>query len=137
MSEKLPISRFQRDLTDSTVLRNVGTSFGYSILAYDSLLKGLNKLEVNNEEIDRDLDSHWELLAEPLQTVMRFNGFSNPYELLKDLTRGKKFTKESYINFVNELEIDFEIKKDLLKLTPSNYLGNSSSMAKNIKKYLK
>jgi len=137
MSEKLPISRFQRDLSDSTVLRNVGTSFGYSILAYDSLLKGLNKLEVNNEEITRDLDSHWELLAEPLQTVMRFNGFSNPYELLKDLTRGKKFTKESYVNFVNELDINQEIKKELLKLTPANYLGNSSAMAKNIKKYLK
>ena len=137
MSEKLPISRFQRDLTDSTVLRNVGTSFGYSILAYDSLLKGLNKLEINHEEISRDLDSHWELLAEPLQTVMRFNGFSNPYELLKDLTRGKKFTKESYMDFVNNLDIDSEIKKELLNLTPANYLGNSVSMGKNIKQYLK
>lgn len=137
LSEKLPISRFQRDLSDSTVLRNIGSAFGYSILAYDSLSKGIHKLDVNREAIDHDLNNHWELLAEPLQTVMRFYGHSNPYELLKDLTRGKKFTKEAYINFVKNLEIPENIKNQLFNLTPATYLGNSREMASNIKHYLK
>jgi len=137
LSEKLPISRFQRDLSDSTALRNVGTAFGYSTLAYDSLIKGLKKLEVNIEVIENDLDSHWELLAEPLQTVMRFHGYHNPYELLKDLTRGKKFTKEAYLKFVHELTLPEDVKKQLLELSPRTYLGNAKEMALVIKQYLK
>ena len=101
MSSKLPISRLQRDLSDSTVMRNIGTAFGYNILAFKSLEKGLSKLEPNSDIISQDLDSHWELLAEPLQTVMRYHGHSNPYELLKDLTRGKKFTREDYRKLVS------------------------------------
>ena len=91
MSLKLPISRFQRDLTDSTVLRNIGTAFGYTILAHKSLEKGLSKLEINKEIISAELNSHYELLSEPLQTVMRFYNFENHYEIMKDLTRGKYF----------------------------------------------
>jgi len=94
-------------------------------------------LEVNIEVIENDLDSHWELLAEPLQTVMRFHGYNNPYELLKDLTRGKKFTKDSYIKFVNELNLPDETKTKLLLLSPRTYLGNSKDMSLNIKNYLK
>ncbi len=137
LSSKLPISRFQRDLTDSTVQRNIGTAFGYSILSINSLQKGLNKLEVNNDEIQRDLNEHWELLAEPLQTVMRYHGYSNPYEVLKDLTRGQKFTKEIYLKFVEGLEIPQKEKSELLILKPSTYLGNSKFMAKNVRDFLK
>lgn len=137
LSSKLPISRLQRDLSDSTVLRNIGSAMGYSVLAYNSLQKGLDKLEINHEIIENDLNSHWELLAEPLQTVMRFHGHQNPYELLKDLTRGKTFTKEAYIKLVNSLELPSDVKKDLIELKPSNYLGNAEYMAKNIKQFLK
>lgn len=137
MSLKLPISRFQRDLTDSTVLRNIGTAFGYTILAHKSLEKGLSKLEINKEIISAELNSHYELLSEPLQTVMRFYNFENPYEIMKDLTRGKSFSKEEYLNFVEGLEIPLDVKSTLKKLTPENYIGNASLMAKNIKEYLK
>lgn len=137
MSSKLTVSRFQRDLSDSTVLRNIGSAMGYTILAYNSLEKGLLKLETNQEVIEKELDSHWELLAEPLQTVMRFYGYKNPYELLKDLTRGKTFTQEEYLKFVNELSLlPSEIKENLKKLRPSNYLGNAELMAKNIREFL-
>lgn len=137
MSSKLPISRFQRDLSDSTVLRNIGSAMGYSILAFDSLDKGLNKLEVNADIIESELNSHWELLAEPLQTVMRFHGYQNPYELLKDLTRGKTFTKEEYLKFVNELNLPDDAKAALKSLKPSTYLGNAQCMARNIREFIK
>jgi adenylosuccinate lyase len=137
MSNKLPISRFQRDLSDSTVLRNIGSAFGYSVLSISSLEKGLNKLVINEDVIRKDLDNHWELLAEPLQTIMRFNGHSNPYEQLKDLTRGKSFTKEAYLDFVDKLDIPEDYKSYLLNLTPHTYIGNASYMAKNINQFLK
>lgn len=137
MSSKLPISRFQRDLSDSTVLRNIGTAFGYSLIAYNSFDKGLKKLEVNREVIEKDLDNHWELLAEPLQTIMRFNGYQNPYEQLKDITRGKEFSKEEYNKFVASLELPSDAKNYLINLKPSTYIGNSAYMAKNIKEFLK
>lgn len=136
MSGKLPISRFQRDLTDSTVQRNIGTAFGYSILSHNSLLKGLNKLELNHEVISEELDSHYELLSEPLQTIMRYNGFENPYELMKNLTRGKTFTKQDYLQFVKQLSLPEDKKSYLLSLTPGNYLGNATIMARDIRKYL-
>lgn len=137
MSGKLPISRFQRDLSDSTVLRNVGTAFGYSLLAFNSLEKGLGKLVINNDVIERDLDNHWELLAEPLQTLMRYHGHHNPYEMLKDLTRGKNFTKEAYLAFVEKLELPQEAKSYLKELRPNTYIGNADHMAKNIRDFLK
>ena len=137
MSSKLPISRFQRDLSDSTVLRNLGTAFGYTTLSFHSLQKGLDKLEVNEEIILNELDDHWELLAEPLQTVMRYHGYQNPYELLKDLTRGKKFTKEAYLSFVKGLDLPEEVKTLLREMRPSTYLGNSKFMAKNLREFLK
>lgn len=137
MSGKLPISRMQRDLTDSTVLRNVGSAFGYSLIAFKSLDKGLNKLEPNREVILNDLDNHWELLAEPLQTVMRYHGHANPYELLKDLTRGKKFSKEDYLKLVSSLDLPIDAKKVLLDLSPSNYIGKADYLAKNIRSFIK
>jgi adenylosuccinate lyase len=139
MSSKLPISRFQRDLSDSTVIRNIGTAYGYSILSFASLMKGLEKLQVNTEVIESDLDSHWELLAEPLQTVMRFHGYENPYELLKELTRGKQFTKEEYTRFVEDklVKLPDDVKKGLKELKPSTYLGNAKYMAKNVREFLK
>ena len=137
MSLKLPISRFQRDLTDSTVLRNIGTAFGYTVLAHKSIEKGLNKLEINKEVISLELNNHYELLSEPLQTVMRYYNFENPYEQMKDLTRGKSFSKQDYISFVEALEIPLEVKMSLKELTPENYIGNADNMAKNIKQYLK
>ncbi len=122
-SEKLPISRLQRDLTDSTVQRNFGVAIGYSILAYNSLLKGLNKLEINITAINADLDNNWELLAEPIQTVMRKCGVVNAYEKLKDLTRGKKVDGVMMKEFINSLDLPEDEKNKLLQLTPHNYLG--------------
>ena len=128
LAEKLPISRWQRDLTDSTVLRNLGVAIGYSILAYSSLLKGLNKLEINVDAINNDLDNNWELLAEPIQTVMRKNGVADAYEKLKDLTRGKKIDAQTVCNFINELELPSEEKQKLLELTPHNYIGLAAKL---------
>ena len=105
LADKLPISRWQRDLTDSTVLRNIGVAFGYSLLAYDSLIRGLDKLEVNAARLNEDLDNCWEVLAEPVQTVMRRYGIENPYEQLKELTRGKGITREALQTFVGGLKI--------------------------------
>ncbi|MBU1935508.1 adenylosuccinate lyase [Patescibacteria group bacterium] len=121
--EKLPISRMQRDLTDSTVQRNIGISWGYSVLAYKSTLKGLGKLELNKKFIQEELDNNWALLAEPIQTVMRKNNIPNAYEKLKELTRGKSITKESVRKFIKELKLPKEDKDRLLKLTPSTYIG--------------
>ncbi len=132
LSEKLPVSRMQRDLTDSTVLRNIGVGFGYTLLAYDSCLRGLNKLEVNPARLAADLDASWEVLAEPVQTVMRRYGIENPYEQLKELTRGKGITKDALQEFIGKLAIPQEAKDLLLAMTPSNYTGIAAQLAKTI-----
>jgi adenylosuccinate lyase len=133
LAEKLPISRWQRDLTDSTVLRNMGIGFGYSLLGYDSCLRGLNKLEINTARLDDDLDNSWEVLAEPIQTVMRRYGIENPYEQLKELTRGKGgINKESLHIFIQTLNIPSEAKALLLEMTPSSYTGKAKALAKTI-----
>jgi len=132
-SAKLPISRLQRDLTDSTVLRNIGLSFSFSLIAYNSCLKGLTKLEINKDIINKDLDQAWEVLAEPIQTVMRKNGIKNPYEKLKDLTRGNKnINKELLHSFIKLLDLPKKDKDYLLHLTPQNYVGMAASLAKKI-----
>lgn len=130
LAEKLPVSRWQRDLTDSTVLRNVGAAFGYCAVAYEACAKGLGKLEVNAAAIDADLDECWEILAEPVQTVMRRYGLPEPYEQLKALTRGKGITRDALRTFVSGLDLPQADKDRLLKMTPRNYLGLSMSLAK-------
>ena len=132
MAEKLPVSRMQRDLTDSTVLRNIGVGFGYALLAYDSCLRGLNKLEVNAARLEADLDASWEVLAEPVQTVMRRYGIENPYEQLKELTRGKGITREALQEFIGKLAVPQEAKDLLLQMTPANYTGLAAQLAKAI-----
>ncbi len=132
MAEKLPLSRWQRDLTDSTVLRNIGVGFGYSLLAYDSCLRGLNKLEVNPSRMAEDLDATWEVLAEPVQTVMRRYGIENPYEQLKELTRGKAITRAALQEFIQGLAIPQTAKDQLLAMTPANYIGLAAELAKKI-----
>jgi adenylosuccinate lyase len=132
LSEKLPLSRWQRDLTDSTVLRNMGVALGYAVLAYDSALRGLNKLELNAAALNKDLDACWEVLAEPIQTVMRRYAIENAYEKLKDLTRGKGITQEALQVFVADLEIPAAEKERLLKMTPATYLGNAVALAQSI-----
>ncbi len=132
LSSKLPISRWQRDLTDSTLLRNLGVGFAHSLIAYQSLLKGLNKLEVNTAVIDADLDNSWEVLAEPIQTVMRRYGIENPYEKLKELTRGKTITQQAFQDFIRTLDIPEDARNTLLKLTPLNYIGNAVEQTKNL-----
>ncbi|HEY6772698.1 MAG TPA: adenylosuccinate lyase [Oxalicibacterium sp.] len=132
MAEKLPVSRWQRDLTDSTVLRNIGVGLGYALLAYDSCLRGLNKLEVNPSRLAEDLDETWEVLAEPVQTVMRRYGIENPYEQLKDLTRGKGISKDALHAFIKTLAIPQEAKDHLLAMTPSSYIGYAAQLAKGI-----
>ncbi|MDG1655012.1 MAG: adenylosuccinate lyase, partial [Luminiphilus sp.] len=123
LSEKLPMSRWQRDLTDSTVLRNMGVGFGYSLLAYTATLKGISKLQVNPARLAEDLDNSWEVLAEPIQTVMRRYGIPEPYEKLKALTRGQAITRETLHAFITTLELPNETKTQLLALTPANYVG--------------
>jgi adenylosuccinate lyase len=132
MAEKLPVSRWQRDLTDSTVLRNIGVGLGYALLSYDSCLRGLNKLEVNPARMAEDLDATWEVLAEPVQTVMRRYGIENPYEQLKELTRGKGISREALQRFVQGLAIPQQAKEQLLALTPANYLGIAERLARDI-----
>ncbi|MGV8892775.1 MAG: adenylosuccinate lyase [Burkholderiaceae bacterium] len=132
LSDKLPISRWQRDLTDSTVLRNIGVAFGYTLLAYDSCLRGLNKLEVNPVRLAEDLDATWEVLAEPVQTVMRRYGIENPYEQLKELTRGKGISKEALREFITGLAIPQGAKDLLLVMTPANYIGIAAALARKI-----
>jgi adenylosuccinate lyase len=131
---KLPVSRWQRDLTDSTVLRVIGTAYGHSVVAMSSLLKGLSKLEVNSDRLAGDLDTSWEVLAEPIQTVMRRYGIENPYEQLKSLTRGKQITQAGLEAFINGLELPDEARQTLLTLTPALYTGNAEQMAKTINK---
>ncbi|MGM0415394.1 MAG: adenylosuccinate lyase [Thermodesulfobacteriota bacterium] len=123
LGAKLPVSRLQRDLTDSTVLRNMGVGFGYSLIAYHSTLKGLGKLKLNRDVLQRDLNSAWEVLAEPIQTVMRKAGIENPYEKLKELTRGQQITPEIIRDFVEKLDLPQEDKHYLQILTPSTYVG--------------
>ena len=132
LSEKLPISRWQRDLTDSTVLRNLGVALGYCLVSYDACLRGLNKLEVNAAAIDADLDRCWEVLAEPVQTVMRRYGLPQPYEQLKALTRGKGITQEALQEFISGLALPAEVKARLLALTPRSYIGMAQTLAKNV-----
>lgn len=133
MAEKLPISRWQRDLTDSTVLRNMGVAFGYTLLGYDSCLRGLNKLEINAAKLAEDLDNSWEVLAEPIQTVMRRYGIENPYEQLKELTRGKGgINKASLHTFISGLKIPVEAKQLLLEMTPASYIGKATDLIKRI-----
>ncbi len=127
-SEKLPISRWQRDLTDSTVQRNIGVAIGYSTLAYSSLLTGLGKLEINADVLANDLNNHWELLAEPIQTVMRKHGVTNAYEQMKELTRGKKITKDALHTFINSLPVPDNDKNTLLQLTPATYIGLANQL---------
>lgn len=132
MAEKLPISRWQRDLTDSTVLRNIGVGFAHSVIAYHACLKGLSKLSVNAEALLADLDSSWEVLAEPIQTVMRRYNVDQPYEKLKALTRGQKIDQQVLNAFVESLDIPEEGKALLRQLRPENYIGNAVAQAKNI-----
>lgn len=132
MAHKLPISRWQRDLTDSTVLRNMGVGFGYSLIAFESLLKGLGKLELNQQRLEQDLSQAWEVLAEPIQTVMRRYNIAEPYEKLKELTRGRGISRETLRQFIEDLDIPTEAKRVLLELTPATYLGNASAQAKHI-----
>jgi adenylosuccinate lyase len=133
LAEKLPVSRWQRDLTDSTVLRNMGVAFGYTLLGYDSCLRGLNKLEANPTRLAEDLDGNWEVLAEPIQTVMRRYGVENPYEQLKELTRGKGgIDKESMHAFIRKLRIPETAKQALLQLTPASYIGKAAELARQI-----
>jgi len=133
LSEKLPISRWQRDLTDSTVLRNMGVALGYALIGYDSLLRGLDKLEANPARLAEDLDANWEVLAEPIQTVMRRYGLEKPYEQLKKLTRGQEgITQESLAKFILDLAIPDEAKQRLLALTPAAYTGKGAELARRI-----
>lgn len=133
LAEKLPISRWQRDLTDSTVLRNMGVAFGYTLLGYDSCLRGLNKLEVNPARLADDLNNSWEVLAEPIQTVMRRYGIENPYEQLKELTRGKGGINQTSLHaFIKELKIPDSAKQYLLELTPASYVGKATELVNRI-----
>ena len=129
LSEKLPISRWQRDLTDSTVLRNIGVAFGYTTLAYQSLLTGLNKLELNEQALATDLDGAWEVLAEPIQTVMRRYAIEGAYEQLKQVTRGKSVTQDALHTLINSLAIPLEDKQRLLAMTPGSYVGKAAELA--------
>jgi adenylosuccinate lyase len=130
LAEKLPVSRWQRDLTDSTVLRNLGVAFGYSLIAYEACLRGLGKLEINTTALAADLDAAWEVLAEPVQTVMRRYGVAEPYEKLKALTRGKGITREGLQEFIANLQIPAAARDELLALTPASYIGKAAELAR-------
>jgi len=132
LAEKLPVSRWQRDLTDSTVLRTIGTAAGHGMIAYASLLKGLGKLQLNRQKLAEDLDRAWEVLAEPIQTVMRAHGVENPYEQLKALTRGKSITADILAEFIQALDIPAEGKQRLLQLTPATYTGNAEAVTRTL-----
>jgi len=135
MAAKLPVSRWQRDLSDSTVLRNLGVGLGYSVLAYESCLKGISKLEVNSNRLQEDLDTNWEVLAEAIQTVMRRYGVQHPYEKLKELTRGRSgINQESLRAFIATLSIPEQAKRELMELTPSAYTGNAATQAARVGK---
>jgi adenylosuccinate lyase len=129
LAQKLPISRWQRDLTDSTVLRNLGVGLAYGLIAYHASLKGISKLEANPERLDADLDNSWEVLAEPIQTVMRRYGIEKPYEKLKQLTRGKRIDQAGFAAFIDTLELPNEVKTELKALSPASYIGNAQAQA--------
>ncbi len=130
LSEKLPISRWQRDLTDSTVLRNMGVALGHSLLAWDSTLRGLAKLEADPARMAEDLEANWEVLAEPIQTVMRRHGIENPYERLKDLTRGRRIGRDDLSRFIDTLELPPDVRQRLKALRPSDYVGLAATLAR-------
>ncbi len=132
LANKLPISRWQRDLTDSTVLRTLGTGLAHSMIAYQSLLKGLAKLEVDTNRLDQDLESSWEVLAEAIQTVMRRYGIENPYEKLKAMTRGKAITREDLHELINSVDLPDDARQRLLQLTPQTYVGNAVKQANDV-----
>jgi adenylosuccinate lyase len=132
MAGKLPISRWQRDLSDSTVLRNIGVALGHSILAYQSTCKGLSKVSLDETITQTDLNQHWEVLAEAIQMVMRRFNIPQPYEKLKSFTRGKTMTPEMIQQFIAELPLPNDVKQNLSKLTPSDYLGYANDLAKRI-----
>jgi adenylosuccinate lyase len=132
LSAKLPVSRWQRDLTDSTVLRNMGVGIGYSLIAYQATLKGIGKLQLDRASLQQDLDNSWEVLAEAIQTVMRRHGIEQPYEKLKELTRGQEMNRETIQAFVEGLELPPEARQALLELTPASYTGNARQQAENI-----
>ncbi|MGD8235427.1 MAG: adenylosuccinate lyase [Chromatiales bacterium] len=132
LSAKLPVSRWQRDLTDSTVLRNLGVGIGHTSIALQSLLRGIGKLEADAERLARDLDANWEVLAEPIQTVMRRYGIEKPYEKLKELTRGQRITPDQLATFINGLDIPESAKQSLLQMKPATYIGNAEEQARKI-----
>jgi len=132
LAEKLPVSRWQRDLTDSTVLRNIGVGIAHTVIAIQSTLKGIGKLEINSDAIEADLNANWEVLAEPIQTVMRRYGIEKPYEKLKELTRGQRITPDDMRAFIEKLDIPANAKADLLALTPRGYTGYAEALAKKI-----
>jgi adenylosuccinate lyase len=132
LSQKLPVSRWQRDLTDSTVLRNMGVAIGYTLLALNSLQRGIGKLEVSAEPLAADLDAAWEVLGEAVQTVMRRYGVPEPYEKLKALTRGQQLSADSLKSFIQNLEIPDEAKERLMSLTPDTYIGYAPDLARDI-----
>jgi adenylosuccinate lyase len=132
LAAKLPVSRWQRDLTDSTVIRNMGVGFGYSLIAYQSSLKGISKLELNETRLAQDLENSWEVLAEPIQTVMRRYGIDQPYEKLKELTRGQDMSKDVIQAFVEKLALPDDAKAELLRLTPASYIGNAIAQAQAV-----
>jgi len=132
LADKLPISRWQRDLTDSTVLRNVGVAFGHTLLGWDACLRGLGKLEVDAVRLNADLDACWEVLAEPIQTVMRRYGVPNPYEQLKELTRGKGITAQALAEFVDRLPIPLPERERLRAMTPASYIGKAAELARRV-----
>lgn len=136
LATKLPISRWQRDLTDSTVLRNLGVGIGYSMIGWQATIKGLSKLEINPSNLSAELDLNWELLAEPVQTVMRRYSIEKPYEKLKALTRGKRLTSAGMAEFIDGLEVPEHVKTELKQLSPSNYIGDAVRLAKDVEKYL-
>jgi len=132
LAQKLPISRWQRDLTDSTVLRNLGVGLAYGLIAYHAALKGIGKLEANPTRLADDLDGSWEVLAEPIQTVMRRYGIEKPYEKLKELTRGKRIDQAGFAAFIDTLELPATVKQELKTLTPATYTGNAADQARKL-----
>jgi adenylosuccinate lyase len=132
LAEKLPISRWQRDLSDSTVLRNMGVALGYSLLAYDSCARGLGKLEIDRQRLAHDLDAAWEVLAEPIQTVMRLHGQEQPYEQLKALTRGRTIDAATMSRFIDGLALPEPVKERLKAMTPANYVGLAATLARRV-----
>lgn len=133
LAAKLPVSRWQRDLTDSTVLRNLGVGMAHSLIAYQATLKGIGKLQVNEEHLRAELDQNWEVLAEPVQTVMRRYGIEKPYEKLKELTRGKRIDGEQLAIFIDNLELPADVKVELKKMTPANYIGRAEALVDELK----